>query len=109
MQLKLVFTAVCTLASAMPLPGAAQTYPVKPIRVIIPTAAGGGSDQIVRYLGNRYTAAWGQQIVALIACEGFTSTSVCPSGVALAAISMPMVMPAPGRLSATICWPQAAV
>lgn len=64
MQLKLVFSAVCALACAMPLPGAAQTYPVKPIRVIIPTAAGGGSDQIVRYLGNRYTAAWGQQIVA---------------------------------------------
>ena len=43
---------------------AAQTYPTKPIRFIIPTAAGGGSDQIVRFLGNRYTAAWGQQIVA---------------------------------------------
>ena len=43
--------------------GAAQKYPTKPIRFIIPTAAGGGSDQIVRYLGNRYTAVWGQQIV----------------------------------------------
>ncbi len=41
----------------------AQTFPAKPIRFIIPTAAGGGSDQIVRFLGNRYTAAWGQQIV----------------------------------------------
>ena len=42
----------------------AQSYPTKPIRFIIPTAAGGGSDQIVRFLGNRYTAVWGQQIVA---------------------------------------------
>ncbi len=41
----------------------AQNYPVKPIRFIIPTAAGGGSDQIVRFLGNRYTAVWGQQVV----------------------------------------------
>ncbi|MEQ1772343.1 MAG: tripartite tricarboxylate transporter substrate binding protein [Burkholderiales bacterium] len=41
-----------------------QTFPTKPIRFIIPTAAGGGSDQIVRFLGNRYTAVWGQQIVA---------------------------------------------
>ena len=41
----------------------AQSFPTKPIRFIIPTAAGGGSDQIVRFLGNRYTAAWGQQIV----------------------------------------------
>jgi tripartite-type tricarboxylate transporter receptor subunit TctC len=46
------------------LPGIAQTFPTKPIRFIIPTAAGGGSDQIVRFLGNRYTAVWGQQIVA---------------------------------------------
>ena len=47
-------------------PGAqqAQSFPVKPIRFIIPTAAGGGSDQIVRHLGNRYTAVWGQQVVA---------------------------------------------
>ena len=44
--------------------GSQQTFPTKPIRFIIPTAAGGGSDQIVRFLGNRYTAAWGQQIVA---------------------------------------------
>ena len=42
---------------------AAQAFPTKPIRFIIPTAAGGGSDQIVRFLGNRYTAVWGQQIV----------------------------------------------
>jgi tripartite-type tricarboxylate transporter receptor subunit TctC len=43
---------------------AAQSFPTKPIRFIIPTAAGGGSDQIVRFLGNHYTAVWGQQIVA---------------------------------------------
>ena len=42
---------------------AAQTFPTKPIRFIIPTAAGGGSDQIVRFLGNKYTEAWGQQVV----------------------------------------------
>ena len=50
--------------SAAPALCAAQNFPTKPIRFIIPTAAGGGSDQIVRFLGNRYTAAWGQQIVA---------------------------------------------
>ena len=44
--------------------GSGQSFPTKPIRFIIPTAAGGGSDQIVRFLGNRYTEAWGQQIVA---------------------------------------------
>ncbi len=52
------------LVSAVPVVCAAQNFPAKPIRFIIPTAAGGGSDQIVRFLGNRYTAVWGQQIVA---------------------------------------------
>lgn len=51
------------VVSMAALPVLAQTFPTKPIRFIIPTAAGGGSDQIVRFLGNRYTAAWGQQIV----------------------------------------------
>jgi len=42
---------------------AEQSYPTKPIRVIIPTTPGGGSDQIMRTLGNKFTAAWGQQVV----------------------------------------------
>ncbi|MBM3340771.1 MAG: tripartite tricarboxylate transporter substrate binding protein [Betaproteobacteria bacterium] len=41
----------------------AANYPNKPIRVIIPTAAGGGSDQIVRQMGQHWTKVWGQQIV----------------------------------------------
>jgi tripartite-type tricarboxylate transporter receptor subunit TctC len=63
----LIVASTLALLCAAPLAGAqaqAQDFPRKPIRFIIPTAAGGGSDQIVRYLGNRYTAAWGQQIVA---------------------------------------------
>ncbi|MDB5812381.1 MAG: putative exported protein [Betaproteobacteria bacterium] len=38
-------------------------YPTKPIRFIVPTAPGGGSDLIARTLGNKYTQAWGQQVV----------------------------------------------
>jgi tripartite-type tricarboxylate transporter receptor subunit TctC len=45
------------------LTAAEQRYPTKPIRIIIPTAPGGGSDQIVRLLGQKYTQAWGQQVV----------------------------------------------
>lgn len=52
------------IAVCVASPVYAQNFPVKPIRFIIPTAAGGGSDQIVRHLGNRYTAVWGQQVVA---------------------------------------------
>ena len=59
-KLKTVFALTTLFASV----ACAQNFPTKPIRFIIPTAAGGGSDQIVRFLGNRYTAVWGQQIVA---------------------------------------------
>ena len=41
----------------------AQTYPTKSIRCIIPTAPGGGSDAIVRMIGQHYTRVWGQQVV----------------------------------------------
>jgi tripartite-type tricarboxylate transporter receptor subunit TctC len=64
MQTKWLLTVAWALVPAAPSLCAAQNFPTKPIRFIIPTAAGGGSDQIVRFLGNRYTAAWGQQIVA---------------------------------------------
>lgn len=41
----------------------AQQYPTKPIRFIVPTAPGGGSDQMALSLGQKYTSAWGQQVV----------------------------------------------
>ena len=42
---------------------ASQTFPTKPIRFIVPTAPGGGSDLIARALGQKYTQAWGQPVV----------------------------------------------
>lgn len=44
-------------------PAVAQSYPSKPIRFIVPTAPAGGSDQVARMLGQKYTQAWGQQVV----------------------------------------------
>ena len=43
--------------------GAEPRFPTKPIRVIIPTAPGGGSDLMMRMLGNKWTDAWGEQVV----------------------------------------------
>ena len=42
---------------------AAQPYPSKPIRVIVPSQAGGGADIVARILGQKLTEAWGQQVV----------------------------------------------
>jgi tripartite-type tricarboxylate transporter receptor subunit TctC len=42
---------------------AAQTYPVKPIRIIVPFGAGTQSDVLGRLVGQKLTEAWSQQVV----------------------------------------------
>lgn len=44
-------------------PAAAQPYPAKPIRLIVPFAPGGGNDLIARIIGQRLTAMWGQAVI----------------------------------------------
>jgi tripartite-type tricarboxylate transporter receptor subunit TctC len=41
----------------------AQTYPVRPIRVIVPGSPGSANDFTARAIAQRLTDAWGQQIV----------------------------------------------
>ena len=42
---------------------AADRYPDKPIRIIVPSAPGGGPDAIARMIGPAFTQAWGRQVV----------------------------------------------
>ncbi len=50
-------------AAGLTVQAAEPNYPAKPIRFIVPTATGGGSDPLARALGAKYSAAWGQQVV----------------------------------------------
>jgi tripartite-type tricarboxylate transporter receptor subunit TctC len=54
---------VCALALAAAGAAAAQTYPSKPIRIIVPFAAGSGADMNSRFFGELVSKLWGQSIV----------------------------------------------
>ena len=72
-----VLLLVIAVAAAVNLPAAAQTYPAKPVRVIIPFPAGGGADIFGRLLGRKLQDMLGQTFVidnragasGIIGCE----------------------------------------
>ncbi|MDB5805999.1 MAG: hypothetical protein JWN73_3321 [Betaproteobacteria bacterium] len=53
--------ALCVLLAA--LPAAAQNFPARPVRVIVPYAAGGPTDVVARALTQKIGEAWGQPLV----------------------------------------------
>jgi tripartite-type tricarboxylate transporter receptor subunit TctC len=62
-RLGLQAAASLLLLGAAALPASAQTYPSRTIRMVVPQAAGGGSDTIARFVAEKLSAALGQQVV----------------------------------------------
>jgi len=61
--LNAVIGAVCAALALWPNLSAAQTYPNRPIRVIVPAAPGGGIDILARIVGQKLSESWGQPVV----------------------------------------------
>jgi tripartite-type tricarboxylate transporter receptor subunit TctC len=54
------FAAALTLAASL---AAAQNFPDKPVRFIVPFPPGGGTDALARILGAKLSALWYQQVI----------------------------------------------
>ncbi|QBY51940.1 Bug family tripartite tricarboxylate transporter substrate binding protein [Cupriavidus oxalaticus] len=55
--------AISGLSLSLGLPAVAQTYPAKPIRLVVPYVAGGGTDTIARAMGEKLSKRLGQPVV----------------------------------------------
>jgi tripartite-type tricarboxylate transporter receptor subunit TctC len=51
------------VAAIVAAPAFAQNYPSRPLRVIVPSAAGGAGDIVARAVGQKLTENWGQQVI----------------------------------------------
>ena len=81
--------AFAVLAAALALPAAAQNYPARPVRIIVPVATGGGTDFLARAVARELSDRMGRQFVvdnragAGGAIGGETAAKAAPDGYTL--------------------------
>jgi tripartite-type tricarboxylate transporter receptor subunit TctC len=63
MRLKLVVAAFAAALVAIAGPVAAQSFPTKPVRMVVTYPPGGSSDLMGRILAQKLTDLWGQQVI----------------------------------------------
>jgi tripartite-type tricarboxylate transporter receptor subunit TctC len=61
MQRRLLLAATLLLAASLPL--AAQTWPSRPVKIVVPTGPGSSLDLIARAMSDKLAARWGQPVV----------------------------------------------
>lgn len=63
MNKRLFVAALGAALTAVVLPAAAQAWPAKPIKIVVPFPAGGTSDVLARLIGQKMSETWGQPVV----------------------------------------------
>jgi tripartite-type tricarboxylate transporter receptor subunit TctC len=92
---RVAFAWAGALAAAAPVAAVAQQYPVKPLRIIVAFAPGGGADFMARLIGQKLTDSLAQQVIVenrpgggasvgmeyglRAAPDGYTLTQITPS------------------------------
>src|SRR6266702_2548993 len=61
--MKRIATSLAAFAASLAAAAALAQYPSKPIRLIVPFAAGGGNDNVARLVGKHLSESLGQQLV----------------------------------------------
>src|SRR5687768_11743194 len=63
-MLRAITLVIATLAGLLQVgPAAAQNFPTRPVRMVVPFPAGSASDFLARTLGQKLGETWGQQVV----------------------------------------------
>jgi tripartite-type tricarboxylate transporter receptor subunit TctC len=60
---KTIVLGATLLAATLALPAAAQDFPAKPIKIIVPYAAGGGADIMARIVAQKLQEKWGPAVI----------------------------------------------
>ncbi len=63
MHRRFLSAAVLASLALLAWPVAAQNYPSRPIKIVVPFPAGGTSDVLARLIGQKMTEGWGQPVV----------------------------------------------
>src|SRR4051812_24367857 len=90
----LVYVVIVILA----VPAFAQTYPDKPVKMIVPFAAGGPTDVIARLVAQKLSEAWGQQVYTENVPSGGGNTGAgmvayaAPDGYTILAVSTSFIV-----------------
>ena len=58
-----VILSVATAVAICPVASWAQSFPSKPVRYVVPFGAGASPDIVARFLADRFTRLWGQQVI----------------------------------------------